>query len=293
MEYDLADHASRVRAVMDEQYSRGDHHPTGERYTPAAHRHYARWRALADRMSQLSFRTSLDVGCAEGFFMDRVRSAFQAEAWGVDISGVAVAKMRRRLGLEGAAADGERLPFTDGSFDLVYSTEVIEHVAHPALFVEEMSRVSRGMVIVTTPITRTEGFRPDLDLVREGHIHAFDESAIRRLFGPEACYFSLRCNASYELFRRMGRHLGPRLSRPFIELDYWTSQHLGSYRRRPWFLRNRDWLVVAPARGKGDGQPRWVCPQCHGELDDATGSVCCSRCQHPYATRDGVLQLVA
>lgn len=49
-------------------------------------------------------------------------------------------------------ADGRHLPFVDNAFDVVQSTEVLEHV--PAekheLFLSELCRVSRRLVFVTT-----------------------------------------------------------------------------------------------------------------------------------------------
>ena len=51
-------------------------------------------------------------------------------------------------------ANGEALPFADGSFDVAHSSAVIEHVgsaAHQARFVGELFRVARRLVCITTP----------------------------------------------------------------------------------------------------------------------------------------------
>ena len=50
------------------------------------------------------------------------------------------------------AGDGRRLPFADGSFDVVFSNSVIEHVgdaASQALFAQEVARVGRGYWVQT------------------------------------------------------------------------------------------------------------------------------------------------
>ena len=51
-------------------------------------------------------------------------------------------------------ASGKALPFADGSFDVVHSSAVIEHVgsrAEQARFVFELNRVARRMTCITTP----------------------------------------------------------------------------------------------------------------------------------------------
>lgn len=79
---------------------------------------------------------SLDVnGSVSGVFYGRY--------WGVDI--------RCGPGVD-QVADGEALPFPDGSYAVVISTDTLEHVERPWRFVAEMGRVVKpgGHVIVTT-----------------------------------------------------------------------------------------------------------------------------------------------
>lgn len=92
-------------------------------------------------------RDVLEVGVGLG--TDFVRFARAgARATGVDLTEAAVAAVRRRLDLEGLAAevlvgDAERLPFADGSFDLVYSYGVLHHTPDTARAVMELRRVLR------------------------------------------------------------------------------------------------------------------------------------------------------
>jgi ubiquinone/menaquinone biosynthesis C-methylase UbiE len=253
------------------------HHPNTREYTPAAFRHYVRRLALLEAMAGLDFKTALDVGCAEGFFMDAIRERFGTEIWGVDISDAAVIKCREQLGAPVAAGDALSLPFADGSFDLVYSTETIEHVLHPDQMIAEMKRVARRWVVVTTPVSQSEHeHEPDFELKDEGHVNDFDRSAMVRLFGPDAHLGSFRSNATFALVKGFGRHLPAGLRDAFYGLDHWTAKRFGDPHKSFTPLRNRDWLIVAPGGGHEHAEaPEWRCPDCRGELEEANGEIRC------------------
>jgi SAM-dependent methyltransferase len=97
---------------------------------------------------------ALDLGCGEGAFTAELAAA-GAAAIGVEVAPAAVTRARRRhpeLDFRLAPVDGQ-LPFPDGRFDLVWSSEVIEHVADTARWLSELRRVLApgGRVLITTP----------------------------------------------------------------------------------------------------------------------------------------------
>jgi SAM-dependent methyltransferase len=59
--------------------------------------------------------------------------------------------------------DGVRFPFTDGAFDYVICSHVIEHVADPTLFMEEICRVGKGRGYLEYPLPTYE-FLYDFDV---------------------------------------------------------------------------------------------------------------------------------
>lgn len=96
------------------------------------------------------------------------------------------------------ALDANRpLPFEDGAFDLVWSSEVIEHLEDPAASLAELRRVTRkgGDIILTTPNSYMWLFRaigvvgltPER-IQRDDHLHFFDLADIRRL-APDAMLY--------------------------------------------------------------------------------------------------------
>jgi SAM-dependent methyltransferase len=83
----------------------------------------------------------LDNGCGVGLYLERL--ALEAKrALGLELDRErALEAVRRHPAL--VRALGERLPFPDGSFDLVLSHEVIEHVADDAAAIAEIVRALR------------------------------------------------------------------------------------------------------------------------------------------------------
>ncbi len=116
------------------------------------------WRAGQERRFQMVRRwvefaggRVLDVGCGIGMYT----AAFLRETphvFGVEIEhGRAVEARERAAGI--VQAPGERLPFPDAAFDVVFSHEVLEHVADDRACVGELVRVVRpgGRIIIFVP----------------------------------------------------------------------------------------------------------------------------------------------
>jgi 2-polyprenyl-3-methyl-5-hydroxy-6-metoxy-1,4-benzoquinol methylase len=265
-----------VRHHMNVGVDAHGHHPHGG-YTPAAWRHYTRRLALLDGMKRIPFESVLDVGCAEGYFMAAIAEARGAEVWGIDLSDRAVAVAAERHGFPVAAAKATALPFADGAFDLVLSTETIEHVLDPEAMVAEMRRVSRGHVMVTTPVSQNrDEHEPDYELRSTGHINDFDEPAVRRLFGRDADVRTFRCNATFALVTAFGRKLRPGARDLFYELDLRVAKRFGGPHRRFVPLRNRDWIIVTRGAATGSGPREWRCPRCHASLLETPDGLRCT-----------------
>jgi SAM-dependent methyltransferase len=85
----------------------------------------------------------LDVGCGLGD-LAAAAVARGAAATGTDLAeGMLEAARRRHPGLELVHADGEDLPFEDGSFDATLSAFVINHLPDPERGAAELVRVTR------------------------------------------------------------------------------------------------------------------------------------------------------
>ncbi len=113
-----------------------------------------RTRVALELIRPLRVADALDVGCGEGDVAVEIQRLSGARVAGVDISQRMVDTARGR-GIEAHLVDlaTDSLPFADGSFDLVYMAEVIEHLVRPDKALEEIKRVLRpgGHLVLSTP----------------------------------------------------------------------------------------------------------------------------------------------
>jgi 2-polyprenyl-3-methyl-5-hydroxy-6-metoxy-1,4-benzoquinol methylase len=126
----------------------------------------------------------LDVGCANGAFLLRMREL----GWnvqGVEIDPKAAANARQ-AGLNVAEGHLENAHFSDGSFDAITLSHVIEHLYDPVATLEECRRILKpgGVVWISTPNLHSIGhteFKQDwLGLDPPRHLVLFDANSLRR-----------------------------------------------------------------------------------------------------------------
>jgi SAM-dependent methyltransferase len=100
-------------------------------------------QVLADHYAErLRARTVMDLGCGAGDSVDLFRSVDPEVSWvGVDIEASPEVAGRTRADADFVTFDGRRLPFEDGSFELVFCKQVLEHVEHPRELIGEAARV--------------------------------------------------------------------------------------------------------------------------------------------------------
>lgn len=102
----------------------------------------------------LSDKKVLDAGCGHGELLKYIKERWECELFGVDM---VQERLDRADSIEGTEIRysniQERIPFEDNSFDVSFSTEVIEHLKHPQSFLTELRRVTKtdGRIILTIP----------------------------------------------------------------------------------------------------------------------------------------------
>jgi ubiquinone/menaquinone biosynthesis C-methylase UbiE len=114
------------------------------------------WQAIAEFIpDRCSF---LDVGCGTGYAMQRAMLEKQCEVVGIDpdpgahgVGRFETERVTAPLTIQQGCS--EQLPYEDNSFDLVYSSHVLEHVSDEVKSLQEMKRVLKpdGTLIIGVP----------------------------------------------------------------------------------------------------------------------------------------------
>lgn len=198
-----------MAAEIDAFYS---HHPRNDKYLRKADGKYrrARWRIMR-LLPRVPGRRFLDVGCSIGASVEAARrSGFDATGIDLDAQSIRIATERyphcRFLHTSSSA-----LAHTAERFDLLFCTEVIEHVSDPESFVDDLRMLLNpgGIVLLTTPhATHVRVPRNILnwqDLKPPEHVVLFGRPSIKALFerrGLEVVSAPLRWKTSLKVIAR-------------------------------------------------------------------------------------------
>ena len=159
----------------------------------------------------------LDAGCGGGGMPLSLAEEASAVV-GIDPverfhdAGVRLGRERGLRNLHFALADGMALPFRDGSFDLVLSHAVIEHVADAPLYLRECARV----------------------LAPQGHVYlstapylSFAGAHLPRLKVPVPLHLIFGRRLAFATFRVLARHAAWALKEPANENSFITAARRG------------------------------------------------------------------
>ena len=235
--------------------------------TPAEHcLRLMHLRAYDEAVKRATGRDVLDVGCNTGYGTIRF-APIARRVVGVDVSPLAIEAARERA-LDGRPefiqTSGFGLPFPAGSFDLVTSFQVLEHVPDATAFLRELARVLRpgGIVILATPNAATRLY-PGMTPWNRFHVHEYraDELAalLRTVFAgvqvlgmvgaPELYETEIRrVDAARQRMRRKeeaaARQAAVRAAAEARAQARTSASHAG----RPWPIRAARAVVPGPVR---------------------------------------------
>ncbi len=112
------------------------------------------WQSDECGFRPLEGKSALDVGCGAGLLAEPL-ARLGAKVTAIDAAEELIAAARAHAEASGLEIDYRRCAVEDldGSFDLVTSLEVVEHVADPAAFVKALAArlAPGGLMILSTP----------------------------------------------------------------------------------------------------------------------------------------------
>lgn len=135
----------------------------------------------------------LDVGCGGGWVAANLcPKGYDVVSFDISPKNTQEALSRYPFETHSAVAgDVFAIPFSPGSFDTIIASEIIEHVAAPRQFIQNLFKVlkPRGTLIVTTPykekIVYSLCVHCNKPTPQSAHLHSFDEEKLLSL-SPEA-----------------------------------------------------------------------------------------------------------
>jgi SAM-dependent methyltransferase/uncharacterized protein YbaR (Trm112 family) len=151
-------------------------------------------------LDRIEFDSFIDVGSGFDVYPDSVRERYGVPAFFSDLVhsmnlpyGEPFNRLDRAITL-----NLESLPFPDGAFDVVLSSEVLEHLVRPVEAIAELVRITRKVLVMTSlealSVNRWERFLSHLHVdVRVPHVERnfFLQDEIEAIFGPDARHENL------------------------------------------------------------------------------------------------------
>lgn len=136
----------------------------------------------AARLRGVRFARMLDVGCGSGYLIGVLAKEHDAAFCGLDISPNMLEEARKKLkgvpDAELTEGSADKLPYPDGTFDVVTCIMSFHHYPYPEKAVAEAYRVlARGGTYILS----------DVDKTRYGEVEpeayaAYDAAAVKKLF---------------------------------------------------------------------------------------------------------------
>ena len=136
----------------------------------------------------------LDVGCANGFFMDEAKRRGW-EVYGIEPSHWAVSYAKKNLNLNDIKSSFKEADFSDNFFDVVVMSDVIEHLTDPKGTLKEVRRILKGSGILYLNTPNIKSLVSRLLKIKwwginKFHLFYFSKKTLKKML--EECKFTVK-----------------------------------------------------------------------------------------------------
>lgn len=144
---------------------------------------------IAEQVRSVPYEALLDVGCGTGFLIDILTKRKPARYCGVDLSDEMI-RVAKGKGIRGAAftvGSADKLPYPDGSFDIVTCSQSFHHYPYPEAAMREARRVLKTGGLYILSDTGIGGVGAWIDnhilfkLAKSGDCHTTNRKGIERM----------------------------------------------------------------------------------------------------------------
>lgn len=138
----------------------------------------ARYQQVVSLIPKKKDLKILDIGCGDGVLLSLIP---KGKKFGVDLDKDSLNYARNQVKGKFIRAQATKLPFSNNFFDIVVTTELIEHLVKPKRLISEAARVLKrgGKIIITTPKRQPNGLTDPL------HVQEFFGEELINLLQPK------------------------------------------------------------------------------------------------------------
>lgn len=132
-------------------------------------------KSVLSALGKFNFENFIDIGGAEGYTANLVRTLFGANVQLTDLSDYACRMAKEIFEIEATQSDIHNLPFENEAFQVVLCSETIEHVSNFKLAIQELLRITKDVLVITVPHETPEIVAENIRLkIPHAHINYFD-----------------------------------------------------------------------------------------------------------------------
>lgn len=155
----------KIKEILKNKFSLSENLSFYDRYWKQNKKKVATWNyginIVDNLISNYDFKTILDAGCGSGDVV-RYLTSKGYDTKGIELSGSVLKDFAGDMLKKGIVQQGSlmKLPFKDNEFDVVFSSEVLEHIDEDDIpkVVEELSRVCKEIIFLTISLRPSSNF---------------------------------------------------------------------------------------------------------------------------------------